>query len=56
MILTTQDYINTIKEYLEIPKDLMYKAFNIFPEPFNSILIGFAVVIIAIILLKLLRG
>lgn len=51
-----QTYINQVKDFFTNIYNLLMMVFGFLPEPFDKIALGFCVIIIAILIIKVLRG
>lgn len=50
------DYVNQLKDFIVNFFSFFYSAFDIFPSPINTIMRGFFLIIIAILVIKVVRG
>lgn len=51
-----QNYIDNIKNFFTNIYNIFMLVFGILPSPFDKIALGFCVVIIAILIIKVIRG
>lgn len=51
-----QTYIDQVKDFFTNVYNIFMIAFGFLPSPFDKIALGFCVVIIAIIIIKVIRG
>ena len=53
---TIGNYLNIIYSFVDNIINMINTTISLFPEPFKSILVGFSIVFIALIIIKLIRG